>query len=157
MPRSCKRAKITDTPYMVVRWFMPRNCKRRRLLTLHIWSYGGSCHEVVNGEDYWCSIYGRTVVHATRNKRHKFKSADSLVNAYILCTDILYAWLTILIKNRFYVNNVFCNAQARPPMLNICLVCMTHLATNSWFTYVRISIKWCVNIMLTNIFTRIIL
>ena len=101
---------------------MPRNCKRRRLLTLHIWSYGGSCHEVVNGEDYWCSIYGRTVVHATRNKRHKFKSADSLVNAYILCTDILYAWLTILIKNRFYVNNIFCNAQARPPMLNICLV-----------------------------------
>ena len=23
-----------------------------RLLVLHIWSYGGSCHELVNGEDY---------------------------------------------------------------------------------------------------------
>ena len=33
---------------------------------LHIWSYGGPCHEVVNGEDYWHCIYGRTVVHVTK-------------------------------------------------------------------------------------------
>ena len=34
---------------MVVRWFMPWSCKRRRLLALRIWLYGGSCYELVNG------------------------------------------------------------------------------------------------------------
>ena len=47
------------------RWFMPRSGERLRLLILHKWSYGGSCHGDVNDEDYWHSIYGRTVVHAT--------------------------------------------------------------------------------------------
>ena len=40
--------------------------KRQRLLMFHIWSYGGPCHEVVNGEDNWHSIYGRTVVYVTK-------------------------------------------------------------------------------------------
>ena len=30
---------------MVVRWSMSRSCKRRRLLALHIWSYGGPCYD----------------------------------------------------------------------------------------------------------------
>ena len=37
---------------MVVRWFMPGNGERQRLLTLHIWSYGSSCYGAVNDEDY---------------------------------------------------------------------------------------------------------
>ena len=31
---------------------MPRSGERLRLLILHKWSYGGSCHELVNDEDY---------------------------------------------------------------------------------------------------------
>ena len=37
---------------MVLRWFTPQNGERRRLLTLHIWSYGSSCYGALNDEDY---------------------------------------------------------------------------------------------------------
>ena len=44
--------KIICTPYMVIRWFVPRIGERQRLLTFHIWSYGSSCYGAVNDEDY---------------------------------------------------------------------------------------------------------
>ena len=53
--------------------------KRLRLLMLHIWSYGGPCHEVVNGEDYWHSIYGRTVVHVTKLQTAKITGTPYMV------------------------------------------------------------------------------
>ena len=34
---------------------MPRSSERLRLLILHIWSHGGSCHEMASDEDYWHS------------------------------------------------------------------------------------------------------
>ena len=85
--------KITFNPYKCI---CDTTKTVLRLLVLHIWSYGGSCHELVNGEDYWHSIYGRTVVHAT-----DFHVMFSLVVFATLCHQgfvslILNWWFSTL-------------------------------------------------------------
>jgi len=40
-----KWIEITNAPYLVVRSFMSRRINKLRLLMLHIWLYGRSCHE----------------------------------------------------------------------------------------------------------------
>ena len=62
-PDSKFTIRFSPTPYMVIRWFMPRNGERRRLLTFHIWSYGSSCYGAVNDKDYVRKSAGSPQAH----------------------------------------------------------------------------------------------